>query len=110
MIKLDIKPLSVNQAWKGVRYKTDAYKNYERVVLFLLPKNYEIPPSPYEFHLEFGFSSDSSDWDNPIKAFQDILAKKYKFNDKLIKKGIVTTEKVKKGEEYIKFELLHYKK
>lgn len=105
MIKIDIKSLSVNEAWKGRRFKTDAYKTYERVVLLLLPKNYEIPESPYELHLEFGFSSDASDWDNPIKPFQDILAKKYKFNDKLIKKGVVTTEKVKKGEEYIKFEI-----
>lgn len=105
MIKINVKPLSVNKAWKGKRYKTDAYKIYERVVLGLLPKNYEIPESPYELHLEFGFSSDASDWDNPIKNFQDILAKKYKFNDKLIKKGVVTTEKVLKGKEYVKFEI-----
>ena len=105
MIQIDIKPLSVNEVWKGKRFKTDSYKIYERVLLHILPKDYKIPESPYELHLEFGFSSDASDWDNPIKPFQDILSKKYKFNDKLIKKGVVTTEKVPKGKEYIKFEI-----
>lgn len=105
MIQIDIKPLSVNEVWKGKRFKTDSYKIYERVLLNILPKDYKIPESPYELHLEFGFSSDASDWDNPIKPFQDILSKKYKFNDKLIKKGVVTTEKVPKGKEYIKFEI-----
>ncbi|WP_283687571.1 hypothetical protein [Dysgonomonas sp. Marseille-Q5470] len=46
-----------------------------------------------------------SDWDNPVKPTQDILSKKYRFNDKLIRKAIVETEIIKKGKEYIEFEI-----
>jgi len=110
MIKIDIKPLSVNEAWRGQRFKTDAYKIFERSLLFMLPKNVIIPEAPFEIHLEFGFSSANSDWDNGIKQFTDVLAKKYGFNDRYIKKGIVVVENVPKGKEYIKFELKHYDK
>jgi hypothetical protein len=106
MIKIDLKPLSVNQAWKGKRFKTDAYKIFEKQLLLLLPKNYLIPEPPFEIHLEFGFSSANSDWDNGIKQFVDVLAKKYGFNDRYIKKGVVVVKDVKKGEEYIKFNLI----
>lgn len=108
MIKIEIAPLSVNNAWKGQRFKTDAYKVFERSLLFLLPKKYDLPQPPFEIHLEFGFSSSNSDWDNGIKQFTDILANKYGFNDRYIKKGVVVVENVPKGQEYIKFELLHY--
>lgn len=105
MIKIPIKPLSVNQCWKGQRFKTKAYSLYERNLTLILPKTILIPEPPFVLTLEFGFSSSASDWDNPIKPFQDILSKKYKFNDKLIKKGIVSVENVKKGQEYVKFKL-----
>lgn len=104
MIKLNIKPLSVNEVWQGKRYKTPAYKNYEKIVLLTLPK-IKIPNPPYVIYFEFGFSNSASDWDNPVKPFQDILSKKYNFNDKLIKKAIVCTTTVKKGHEYIKFQI-----
>jgi Holliday junction resolvase RusA-like endonuclease len=110
MIKLEIKPLSVNEAFKGRRFKTDAYHTFERIVTLILPKAYPIPEPPFEIILEWGFSSSSSDWDNPIKSFQDILAKKYGFNDKLIEQGVVRKMKVPKGKEYIKFELKHFDK
>jgi Holliday junction resolvase RusA-like endonuclease len=41
-----------------------------------------------------------SDWDNPVKPLQDILQKKYGFNDKDIFQGTVSKRKVNKGEEY----------
>ena len=110
MIKVDLKPLSVNDAWKGRRYMTDEYKTYKKSLFYLLPQKIEIPDPPFEIHFEFGFSSSLSDWDNPIKPTQDIIAKKYGFNDKLIKKGVVISESVKPGKEYIKFKLLHYEK
>ena len=104
MIKLNIKPLSVNDVWQGKRYKTPAYKNYEKIVLLSLPK-IKIPEPPFVIYFEFGFSNSASDWDNPVKPFQDILSKKYRFNDKLIKRAIVDTKIVKKGQEYIKFQI-----
>ena len=105
MIRIDIKPLSVNEAWKGKRYKTAKYMQYQNALLWLLPK-VQIPQPPYEIHLKFGFSNSLADWDNPVKPTQDILSKKYGFNDKLIRKAIVDTEIVKKGREYFEFEIV----
>lgn len=107
MPRINIKPLSVNEVWQGKRFKTNKYKDYQKQVSLLLPK-IDLPPPPYEIHFTFGFSSSASDWDNPIKPTQDVLAAYYKFNDKLIKKGVVTTEKVKKGAEYFNFEILTF--
>lgn len=104
MTKIEIKPLSVNQAWQGKRYKTDQYKQYQKDLLFLLPK-LTLPNPPYQLEMEFGFSNAASDWDNPIKPLQDILQKKYNFNDKDVFKGIVTKKKVSKGKDYFKFKI-----
>ncbi len=106
MILIKIKPLSSNDAWKGRRFKTNRYKVFERVTLLMLPATYKVPDGKkLEIFLEFGFSSCGSDWDNPIKPFTDILQKKYRFNDNRIYKGTVLKTPVKKGEEFIKFEL-----
>jgi hypothetical protein len=42
-MRIDIKPLSVNESWQGKRFKTDKYKLYERACLFMLPK-LNVPP------------------------------------------------------------------
>lgn len=92
----------------GRRFKSSAYKRYTRDLTLLLPSNYPIPPKPYEIHFKWGFSTELADWDNPIKPAQDIICKKYGIDDRYIKQGIVSYEKVKKGEEFIQFEILHY--
>ena len=107
--KITIKPLSVNDAWQGKRFKTPEYKKFERDVAFMLPK-IQIPDGDLELFLEWGFSSSGSDWDNPIKPFVDILQKKYGFNDNRIQIAHVKKTKVKKGEEYITFEIKPYGK
>ena len=99
-----IKPLSVNEAWQGKRFKTDSYKAYERVLLSVLP-DVELPDPPYEIYFKFGFSSPLSDWDNPIKPLQDVLQKRYGFNDKLIKRAIVDVVDVKRGGEFFEFKI-----
>ena len=105
MIRIAIKPLSVNEAWKGQRYKTDKYRQYQNTLLWLLPKM-TVPAPPYEIRFKFGFSNSLSDWDNPVKPTQDILSKKYGFNDKMIRRAIVETEIVKRGREYFEFEIV----
>ena len=105
MITINISPLSVNKAWKGKRYKTDDYRAFEFLVSRTLPKELKIPTGRLKITLEWGFSSASSDWDNPIKPFQDILQKKYKFDDKMIFEGSVKKVKTEKGKEYIKFKI-----
>lgn len=103
-MRLNIKPLSVNQVWQGKRFKTKAYKTYERDVLLLL-RPMEIPEGLLQIHIIWGFSSNGSDYDNPIKPFQDCLQKKYGFNDNRLKRAIIDVEKVAKGQEYIEFEI-----
>jgi len=107
-VLIKIKPLSVNQAWMGKRFKTPAYKRYEKEVLGLL-KIIEIPEGYLEIRVVFGFSNKGSDFDNPIKPFVDCLQKKYDFNDNRIKRAIIDVEHVKKGEEFIEFEIIEYK-
>ena len=104
MVKIEIKPLSVNQAWQGKRYKTEAYKVYEKSLLYILPK-IQLPEPPFLIEFEFGFSNVLSDWDNPIKPLQDVLQKKYHFDDKDVFKAIVTKVKVPKGKDYLKFKI-----
>lgn len=103
-MRIDIKPMSVNEAWQGRRYKTPKYKEYRKDVLWLLPKC-EIPKGDLHIDLSFGVSSKLADWDNPIKPFVDILQEKYDFNDKRIVSACVKKELVKKGEEYIEFDI-----
>ena len=105
MVRIYEKTLSVNEAWKGRRYKSDAYKDYRTKLLYLLPRKIDIPEPPFEIYFRFGFSSAASDWDNPVKLIQDILSKKYGFNDKLIRRAVVDTEIVPKGQEFFEFEL-----
>ena len=107
MIRVNIKPLSVNKAFQGRRFKTPEYQKYEKECLLLLPnKRIELSTkTKYKIHFKFGFSSEASDWDNCIKTTQDCIAKKYKFNDKLIRIGLVETEQVAKGKEYFEFEI-----
>ena len=98
-VRVDIKPLSVNEAWKGQRFKTDKYKKYERSVLFLLPK-LKVPDGKLSISITWGFSSKASDIDNPTKLVLDILQKKYGFNDKDIYELHLTKTIVKNGEDF----------
>ena len=105
MLTIKLKPLSVNEAYKGRRFRTPKYDAFRTSIRYLLPDWYKLPPPPYFVHLEFGFSSSASDWDNCIKPLIDCIADKYGFNDKLIRRGLVDTVMVKKGEEYIRFKI-----
>ena len=104
MIYSKTKVLSVNDAFQGRRFKTPKYKAYEQELLYTLP-NLILPPSPFSIYFEFGFSNKASDWDNPIKPLQDILQKKYNFNDKDVMKAEVIKKIVKKGNEYFKINI-----
>jgi len=102
-INLNIKPLSVNNAWQGKRFKTPAYKQYEKDVLILLPN---IVLSEFKtLELTFGMSNSMSDIDNPVKCLVDILQKKYNVNDRDLTRLILNKVKTKKGEEFILIKL-----
>lgn len=102
-IKCNEKPLSVNKCWQGQRFKTRDYKKYEKLLLQILPKIKKMPKSPYFIVFEFGVSSKLADWDNPVKPLQDIIQKKYGFDDRDILTAKVDKKITKKNQEYFKF-------
>ena len=108
-ITIKIKPLSVNLAWRGQRFKTPLYGQYESAVLFMLPKIPNFPLPPYRIEYEFGFSNMASDFDNPVKLVTDILQKKYGFNDKDIMEAHIKKVIVPKKSEYFKFKIVSIK-
>lgn len=99
--KLNEKPLSINEAWQGKRFKTPAYKAYEQTILLQMPKCKVDPNQMLRIEFFFGFSNSASDLDNPVKLLLDIAQKKYGFNDKNVFELNVRKCIVKKGEEFI---------
>jgi Holliday junction resolvase RusA-like endonuclease len=107
MKKINIKPLSVNQAWYGRKVRTSKHRDYEEEILYLLPKM-KVPEGKLSVSYEFGLSSKNADGDNFIKIFQDILSKKYGFNDNTIYEWNIVKVNVNKGKEYIRFDIKEY--
>lgn len=105
-LHVDIKPLSVNEAWQGKRYKSDKYNAYEMEMLLRLPPG-KLPNPPYRVFYEFGFSNKLCDFDNPCKPLGDILQKKYGFNDNEIYEAHIRKVIVRKGQEYVQVRIEH---
>lgn len=108
VINLNKKPLSVNEAWKGRKFKTDDYRRFEKSCLVELPKIDFKPLERIKLALTFGFSSSRSDIDNPVKPILDILCKKYGFDDRQIYELNVKKHIVKKGNEFILIKIENY--
>lgn len=83
-INLEVKPLSVNQAWQGRRFKTPKYKGFEHEVLLKLPYAKKQFKGDLRLDITFGFKSTLSDIDNGLKPILDVLQKKYGFDDRQI--------------------------
>lgn len=80
-ISVDVKPLSVNKAWQGRRFKTDDYLCYENEVYFLLPNGEHVGGMVeiwYTFYLKNHKATDTS---NLIKLLEDIMVKKGLIDD-----------------------------
>lgn len=105
-LHIPMKPLSVNDAWQGRRFKSDKYEHYEVETLLRLPPG-RLPQGPYRVYYEFGFSNKLCDFDNPCKPLGDILQKKYGFNDNEIYEAHIVKKIVKRGKEYIKVRIGH---
>ena len=99
MITIPIKPLSVNQAWQGRRFKTAAYKAYARSVQLCLPRGLVIPDGRLEIRYTFYLSNSAADWDNPVKPLQDAVFSFYKVSDSRIYRATVEKIIVPKGME-----------
>lgn len=109
MNRINIKPLSVNEVWQGKRYRTKKYDVYISNVLMLLPSKMPFPSLVW-LDIVVGYSNSSADIDNCLKPFIDCLQKKYDFNDRTIYKLSVEKQIVKKGFEFIEFDVREYKK
>ena len=107
VVKIKIKPISVNSVWQGRRFKSKKYLIWEKSLLNLLPATLKIPKKrKLQIKIEFGLSSKLSDLDNPIKPTLDGLEKKYPdFKDRNVFQMTVHKVIVPKGKEYIAFEV-----
>lgn len=105
MIRINVKPLSVNEAFKGRKFRTTKYDTFQKECMWLLPK-IDIGSGKLMLTINFGFSSAGSDIDNSLKQTIDTLSKKYGFNDNKIYRLVVSKEVVPKGKEYFEFELI----
>lgn len=105
MHEVKIKPLSVNEAWQGKRFKTKAHKHYRQALDLLLPKKIDVPSGDILLVFEIGVSNLGFDLDNALKPFIDALQDKYSFNDRRVTAITAKKAKVKRGDEFIKFEL-----
>jgi len=105
MIRLKIKPLSLNECYRGRRFKTPLLEAFKEEVCYLLPKK-NITFKKIKVIYIFGVSSKNADGDNLIKVFQDALSQKYAFNDKQIYKWDVEKVDVPKGSEFIEFDIM----
>lgn len=104
MARINIKPLSVNDAYRGRRFATRDLTQYKEDLGWLLPKM-EVPKGPLAVKYIFGVSSGRSDLDNCCKTFQDIIANQYGFNDAMIYHIEMEKAIVQKGHEFVEFEL-----
>jgi len=105
LVIIKIKPISINQAWCGKRFKTPKYKQWREEMGWLLGGCKPIEP-PYRIKVTFGVDS-RTDIDNPIKPLFDALQDANIItNDRYIEELHVYKKKVKKGEEFIEFEVL----
>ena len=103
-MRLKIRPISVNQCYRGRRFKTPLYSDFEQEMALYLPRGLKVPEKA-KLTLIIGFSNPRSDIDNPVKIIMDVLQKFYGFDDKQIYKLEVTKEIVKKGSEFIDFNI-----
>lgn len=105
MIRVNIKPLSMNEAFLGRKRKTAKYRDYEIKVPKELP-DLELPErGPLGLRIRAGLSNRAADLDNVVKPFLDILQSHYGFNDNRIYEIEMTKVKTERGSEYLGFEL-----
>lgn len=108
MIQIKIKPLSINKAFRGRRFKTQECKWYEKTLFYLLPKEKMIKGDvsiKYKFFLKYDKVTDTS---NLIKLLEDILIKKgYIEDDRFVRK--FTAEKFHNDTDTVEIEITPYK-
>lgn len=106
MNRVQIRPLSVNEAFKGKKYRTDKYNTYKNALQWLLPKDIEVGRGMLRLTMIVGYTSQRSDIDNFVKPFVDVLQQRYGFNDSQIYE-LVVRKVVVDSDPYIDFEIIN---
>jgi Holliday junction resolvase RusA-like endonuclease len=103
--RLKIKPLSINAAFQGRRFKTKECNSYCNVLEMMLPRQKSIGEY-YELHLKFHLKNFArTDEDNLVKLLQDCMVKKGMISDdRKIVKHIL--EKFPATFDWIEWEIL----
>ena len=104
--EIKVKPLSVNQAWQGRRFKTRKYDDYIKECLYSLPKKPQIKAKRVAVEITFYLkNAERSDTDNFLKPILDIIVKKgWILDDRYVYK--ITAEKVKSKQEKISIKII----
>ena len=104
-MKLNIKPVSVNAAFQGRRFKTPLYKDFEEQMLWALKGNIQKMTGNYTMHLKFYLKNASrADLSNFVKTTEDCIVKAGLVKDDRYCWRMVV-EKFKSKEDYIEFEI-----
>ena len=106
-ITIPLKPVSINEAFKGRRFKTKKCKEYCNDFLLIAPRKpmvEGIVEVEYRFHVK---NHKLSDYDNLIKITQDLIVEKgYIEDDRKIYKA--TIYKVPSERDYIEINIKKY--
>jgi len=107
-IEIPLRPVSVNEAWQGRRFKTEIYKIFCEQFYLIAPKKKMIKgivQIEYRFYMK---NHKMADYDNVIKTTQDMLVKcGYIEDDRKIYKA--TQYKIPSEEDKIEVEIKKYK-
>jgi len=106
LLKIPVKPLSINKAWRGRRFKTPEYKQFEIDCSWWIKGKMikgEIDIT-YRFYLK---NYARTDLDNLIKNLQDIIVKCGMIEDDRKIKRLVA-EKFKSDEDRIEVDIKKY--
>ena len=98
--------MTVNQAWKGRRFRSDLYTVFRTKLLLLLRRlKPRMPKKSIRLfaHYKWGVSNIRTDVDNPTKPFQDVLFDHSGLKDEHVHFLILEKHKTPKGKEYIEF-------
>jgi Holliday junction resolvase RusA-like endonuclease len=105
MKQIKVKPIGINEQYKGKRFLTDIGKKFKSDSAFFIPLA-KLELEKIKVVLEFGFSNSNQDIDGPVKSCLDILQKRLNFNDNIIYELAVKKQIVKKGEEFWSYEII----
>ena len=118
MIKIELKPLSVNKSYQWRKVKTKDLIDFHDDILKYIKYIWKDHFNYIEFNKKdlqlklsiiFWYSNMWSDIDNWLKPFIDWLSMALWFNDNKIYELHVIKEKAEKDNEYIIFELEEFK-